>query len=147
MTWKLLGQQGQWATVPPNSTVRYGDSVTGRFVDRVLSGTFAITNVTFGSDPVFGVKSAWLWEGQGQPPAPQPPAPPPPPPPVAPAPPPETPDGLPSMTDPDFDKKMVVLNYRQRLKEHQHSLREYDQRERTIALMQQVAGDAPPAQG
>jgi hypothetical protein len=144
MTWKLLGQQDGWATVPPNSTVRYGDSVTGRFVDRVLSGTFPITNGTFGSDPVFGVKSAWLWEGQGQPPAAQPPAPPPP---VAPTPPPvapPSPDGLPALTDPDFDKKMVVLNYRQRIKEYEQGLREYDQRERTIALMQQVA--APPAQ-
>lgn len=136
MTWKILGPEGGWATVPANSTVRYGDSPDGVFIDRVLSGTFVITNITFGRDPTpAGVPTfAWLWEGQGQPPAP-PPAPPP----VDPAPPPETPDGLPALTDPAFERKMATLNYRQRLKEHEQGERSIAQTAASERAMVQLA--------
>lgn len=50
--WKYLGSEGQNATVPANTTVRYGSN--GQFVTKVLSGTFSISNGTFGSDPAPG---------------------------------------------------------------------------------------------
>jgi hypothetical protein len=50
--WKFLGYEGATVTVPANTTVRYG--IAGSFATKVLSGSFQISNGTFGSDPASG---------------------------------------------------------------------------------------------
>jgi hypothetical protein len=81
MTWIKLADEGQTVTVAPDTLVRYGVSSTENYIERVMSGTFAADNSTFG-DPMRGVeKSLWgLAAPQGELPDPQPgPAPSPPP--------------------------------------------------------------------
>jgi hypothetical protein len=98
MTWNLLGNEGDRVTVPDGSTVRYGESVDGRHVERVLSGAFTISNGTFGGDPAPNVrKSAWLpVSAQApQPPAPQPPE--------------AAPPSMPTLGDPQFDQKAAIF--------------------------------------
>jgi hypothetical protein len=62
LSWKTLGNEGATATVPANSEVRYG--ITGKWVNKTLSGSFVIRNDTFGSDPAPGVgKMAQIQSG------------------------------------------------------------------------------------
>jgi hypothetical protein len=53
LSWKTIGNEGATATVPANSEIRYG--ITGKWVNKTLSGSFIIRNDTFGSDPAPGV--------------------------------------------------------------------------------------------
>ena len=62
LSWKTLGNEGSSATVPADSSVRYGTN--DKWVYKTLSGSFVITNTTFGSDPAPGVgKMAQLKSG------------------------------------------------------------------------------------
>lgn len=59
-SWVRLGNEGDPATVAPNTAVRYG--LPGLWVTKVMSGSFQITNDTFGNDPAFGqAKVAEVW--------------------------------------------------------------------------------------
>lgn len=51
--WKYIVREGQVATVPDNSTVRYG--ANGSYVTKTVSGNFIAMNSYFGSDPAPGV--------------------------------------------------------------------------------------------
>lgn len=51
--WKVLGFEGNWLTVPPDTTVYYG--LRKKWVSKVVSGAFAASNGFFGSDPVPGL--------------------------------------------------------------------------------------------
>jgi hypothetical protein len=58
-TWTKIADQGQVATVLPDSTVRYGVSPTDRYVERVVSGEVAATNEVLGDPaPTF---DKWLF--------------------------------------------------------------------------------------
>lgn len=51
--WKFLGNEGATVTVAPNTKVRYG--ITGKYVEKILSGTFIVGTAAFdGTDPAFG---------------------------------------------------------------------------------------------
>ena len=52
-SWTRIGSEGQWITVPANTTVRYG--ANGAYLQKVVSSTFQATNAFFGGDPVVGV--------------------------------------------------------------------------------------------
>lgn len=57
--WKYIAREGQVATVPDNSTVRYG--ANGAYVTKTVSGSFLAINDYFGGDPAVGaVKHADL---------------------------------------------------------------------------------------
>lgn len=63
-SWVHLANEGDPATVAPNTTVRYG--LPGLWVTKVLSGSFQISNDTFGSDPAYGsAKIAEVWVPAG----------------------------------------------------------------------------------
>ena len=116
MTWLPIADEGGSATVPDQSTVRYGASAEADYVERVVSGLVHATNGFFGRDPAESRrKGLWLLQATAVPePAPNP----------TPAPAPDGPS-LPQLDDKQFADKMRLL--------------EYAQRERSIKANEQLA--------
>jgi hypothetical protein len=106
-TWSKIADENERAEVPADSTVRYGASAEAGYIERVLSGAVTASNGFFGGDPAPNVrKGLWLLVAASPPapaPAPQPPAP------VEPSAP-----SLPDIGDPEFDRKMRLLEFAQR---------------------------------
>ena len=69
-TWTRIGGEGQALTVAADTTVRYG--ADGRYIVKVVSGTFTATNAFFGGDPYYGRVKSVEALGTGTGPAPTP---------------------------------------------------------------------------
>lgn len=52
-TWTIIGQEGSYVTVAPNTPVRYG--LPGKYIETVKSGGFIVANSTMGGDPAPGL--------------------------------------------------------------------------------------------
>lgn len=147
-TWRAIADEGQSVEVPANSTVRYGQSPALRFVERVVSGRVTASNGFFGGDPAPNSrKGLWLLE-TAPPPVPMP----------APSPAPSGPQ-LPDLADPDFDRKLRLLEFAQRergirasldLRAVNEQLRTSNDRmsaavERHVAVQEKVMRDGIPS--